>query len=472
MWGAGRSAWRLPRTPRSVYDSIRAHWNHGPFDVVLAHRNFHKTMLSVTIADEECRRLPNQVWGIGLKTKDHAAKVIKPIMRYYLQGCPEYLQPKPLKSDFAWSYPNGSGLFFFGADHEHIETARGRGFHGFIFDEAGHQENLRDNLRSIILPALAKLGRGHAIAISTPSTKPGHYFEEMCEEAKQRGRLSFVPASGNPDLTDEWRAARAAECGGFESLDYLREYECKFVNDPRTTVLPNVTEARIHGLDGKPALVQPLEILMLREWYRSMDIGGKHMTGVLWGYYEAEDDSVRIVREFTDRNASEVELAAGIQGTELGLWPQMRPAYLEGWADTNNVYLLHNLHAQWKISFKPTRKDEKMAQIGILRKMISEGKFIISPECPQLLATLKRAQWAETGNTNKGFAEDPAIGHADLLDAALYLVRNVKRRAYPQAMPSMEAQIGMPPDRMERQLRTPGMRALRQRLSTEGWSEA
>jgi hypothetical protein len=467
LWAAGRSAWQLPPAPRRVYADIREKWGIAPY-VVLAHRNFHKTMLAVTIADEECRRAPQRAWAIVLKTKDHAAKVIKPIMRYYLRDCPRALQPSPLKSDFSWAYPNGSGLFFFGADHEHIETARGRGFHGALYDEAGHQDNLKDNTRSIMLPALAKLGRGELIAISTPSTKPGHYFEEMCEEAKRAGCFSFVPASLNTDLSDGWRAARASECGGFDSLDYQREYECRFVNDPLTTVLPNVTEARISGADGKPALVQRVESKLNREWYRSMDIGGKHMTGVLWGFYESDDDSVRIVRELTDRNASEVELAAGIHDVERTLWP-VRPEYLESWADTNNVYLLHNLDTTFGIRFLPTRKDEKMAQIGILRKMISEGRFVIDEGCTQLLATLKRAQWAATGKTNRGFAEDPAIGHADLLDAALYLVRNVHRRPYPKPLPTIEEHARMP--WAERPLRTKGMRDLRAALSQEGWND-
>lgn len=468
LWAAGRTAWALPPVPRRVYEAIRGKWGLGPY-VVLAHRNFHKTMLAVTLADEECRRLPNRAWAIVLKTKDHAAKVIKPIMRHYLRNCPEHLRPKPLKSDFAWAYPNGSGLYFFGADHEHIETARGRGFHGALLDEGGHQENLRDNVRSILLPALAKLGRGQLIVISTPSKKPGHHFEQMVEEAKTAGLLSFMPASLNADLTDAWRAARAAECGGFDSIEYQTEYECKFVNDPLTTVLPNVTEARIRGTDGKPALVQRVESKMNREWYRSMDIGGKHMTGVLWGFYEPGDDSVRIVRELTDRNASEVELSKGIHETEQKLWPTARPEYLESWADTNNVYLLHNLHTSFGITFRPTRKDEKMAQIGILRRMISDGHFVIDEGCPQLLATLKRAQWAATGQTNRGFAEDPQIGHADLLDAALYLVRNVSRRPYPKPLPTVEDHAGVRWN--ERPLRTPGMRKLREVLNQEGWSE-
>lgn len=471
LWSWGRTNCLLPDAPRAVYNQIRANWGRSPF-VVLAHRNFHKTQIAITIADEECRRAKGISWAIILKTKEHAQDVIEPAMDYYLRSCPVEMRPRSIQSKMRWVYENGSGLYFFGSDHEHIETARGRGFNGAIFDEAGHQENLQKNIRSVILPAIAKLGEGMVVAISTPSTEPGHYFEALVEDARLAGRLAFVPASQNTDVDDGWRAARAAECGGFDSLDYLREYECRFVTDPATTVLPGVTEARIRGDDGKPALVQRVPIKLDREWYCAMDIGGKHLTGLLWGYYEPESDTVFVKLDLTDRNAATLDLARQIIEAEQALFPGPvnRPEYLHRWADNNNLFLLHDLARLHRISFRATRKDQKMAQIGSLRKLIAEGKFIIDESCKQLLLTLKTAQWKATGKTDAGFAEDPAIGHADLLDAALYLIRNVIRRPYPKAVLTLEQQAFMP--QAVPPLSTPGLRRMSEVLSAEpGWEE-
>jgi hypothetical protein len=356
-------------------------------------------------------------------------------------------------------------MLFFGADHEHIETARGLGLSGAIFDEAGHQDGLQENLHSIILPALAKRGQGQVIMVSTPSKLPGHYFEQLCGLVRGTTRWAFMPASANLDLSQEWRAARAAECGGFDSLDYRVEYECQFVTDPATTVLPNVTQSRIDGTDGKPALVQPVAVPLNREWYRSLDIGGKHLTALLWGYYEPEDDSVRIAREWTSRNTTGPEIARGILSVEQQLFQVGRPEYLEGWSDNNQLGFLYELDTGYAIRFRPTRKDDKIAQLSSLRRMVGDGKLVLDPSCKLTLATFRQAQWAQ-GLTSRGFAEGPEIGHADLLDAALYLVRNVRRRPYPEAVLTFEQQIGMPGARG--QSRRPGIRKLSTALAGLG----
>jgi hypothetical protein len=468
LWTAGRAAWRLTPTPHKVYEDVRR-WGNG-VSVVFAHRNFWKTMLAITIADEQCRQQANARWAIVFKTKEHASKVIKPLMAYYLRDCPEGLRPRALKSDYVWQYPNGSSIDFYGADHEHIETARGRGFHGVIFDEAAHQERLEENIRSIMLPCLAKLGGGPLLAISTASMEPSHYFEALVEQARVAGRLAYVPASQNPDLDDSWRAARAAECGGFDSLAYRVEYECEFALNPATTVLPNVTAARIEGSDGRPPLVRALPLRFDREWYCAMDIGGKHLTFCGWGYYEPEGDCVFIARELAHRNASPLELAREIRKVEDNLFPVVPPEFLYRWADNNNLFLLHDLKASYRLPFLATRKDQKMAQVASLRQMIDDGRLAIDPGCTLLLSTLRKAQWRKTGKTDSGFAEDPEIGHADGLDMTLYLIRNVKRRAYPKAPPTLMEQVGVPSG--ERPLKSAALRKMRTLLEREpGWDE-
>lgn len=469
LWARGRTAWKLRPTPRRVYDAIRESWGRNPF-VLLAHRNFAKTTLAVTLADEECRRAPGQRWAVALRTKDQTQDVIREIMDHYLQGCPAHLRPKPLKSEYTWKYPNGSGLYFFGGDNQAIESARGRGFHGALFDEGGFQRDLAYNVRSVALPAIAKLGRGLCLITSTPSKEPGHDYEVLYDQARAEDRAIRVSVEDNPDLAPEWIADRAKECGGQDSIDFKREYLCQFIADPNVVVLPGVNEARITGADGKPALVQPVAMNTLREWYASMDVGGRDLTAILWGYYEPENDTVYIARELVHRNAATGELARGIQAVESGVFGGRFPDYFERWADNNNLFLLHDLAQAYRIPFQATRKDEKMAQLGVLRRLIADGRFVIDPSCTVLLATLRKAQWAKTGRGERPTFEHQAdIGHADLLDAALYLVRNVRRRPYPAPLPTFEQQIGIPGAPSD--FRSRGLRDLSQRLSEEGWTE-
>jgi hypothetical protein len=264
-------------------------------------------------------------------------------------------------------------------------------------------------------------------------------------------------------LSQAWREARAKECGGFESIDYRVEYECEFVSDPTTTVLPDVTPARIAGTDGKPALVQPVIVRLDREWYCSMDIGGKHLTGCLWGYYEPATDTVHIAREWATRNSTGPEVARGVTTVESGLWAAP-PKYYERWSDNNQLGFLWELDTGHKLRFQPTRKDDKIAQLSSLRRLISDGKLIIDPSCLLTLTTFRKAQWAQ-GLTSRGFAETPEIGHADLLDAALYLVRNVRRRPYPTQLPSFDQVVGLPGARNK--YASDGMRQLAEAMNGE-----
>ena len=59
-----------------------------------------------------------------------------------------------------------------------------------------------------------------------------------------------------------------------------------------------------------------------------------------------------------------------------------------------------------------------------------------------LLQTLRVARWNTTG---KGWQHEEETGHADLLDALLYLRRNVTRRALPEGTPSLESEAWQVP---------------------------
>jgi len=129
------------------------------------------------------------------------------------------------------------------------------------------------------------------------------------------------------------------------------------------------------------------------------------------------------------------------------------------------------LAREYAIRFRATAKDEKLAQLGVIRRDISDAKLWIHPRCVRLIKTLKRVRWRPTTSptARPTWGYEKEIGHADLLDALIYLRRNVHRRPYPKAAPTMEQQAAMLMP-WSAQLRTPGMRALEQVLNEEpGW---
>jgi hypothetical protein len=449
LWLAGSTAHRLWSSQRAVYELIKRRWRDSPSSV-LCHRDFGKSRVEFTIADR-ILRTEQADCAIVFKTKDHAREAAKQVLDGFLEGCPPELRPRETKSEYVWSYPLGGGLFFFGADHDHVETARGRAFRFVGLDEAGRYAHgkLTEILYSIMLPAVGKHEkatgkRGHVALFTTSPMDDTHDFWPMHDDAMADGRGVEVALDANPDFSAELKAQRAHEYRGRETEAYQREYGCARIRSGSELVLPGVTPARIAGTDGRPALVQRVAIPgAYREWYAGMDIGGRDLTAVLWGYYEPSIDTVVIAREAVVRNASTPEIARAVREAEAALWPR-EPRGLERWSDHNPI-LLRDLDSEHGLRFAPTRKDEKLAQLGELRDDITTGHLVIDVGCPVLLQTLRVARWNTIG---KGWQHEEETGHADLLDALLYLRRNVTRRPLPQGEHTLATEAWqMPPER-------------------------
>jgi hypothetical protein len=521
LWALGETRWKLWPEQRNLYDFIEKLWGGGPV-AGLCHRNFGKSTILISIFDKLCRAFPNTPCALVTDTKDHAGHIADEKMDEFLVDCPEELRPCPSISKYAWHYPNGSRLRLFGADDAaHIKTLRGLGFFAIGVDEAGHIDGSRNVglttiIRAILLPALAKFQKTHPeratqlILVTTSPLDENHEFWDVWDDLKEQDRTYEMDLMDNPDFDDAYRAARAKESGGPDSPDFLREYRNRRITNIETMPLPNVTPERIAGLDGKPALVQEFPILMDREWYDGQDVGGEHLTGNLWGYYNPVDDTLRIAAEWAADNSTTKEIARAIRDTEINLWgwrdssvtretfEQLRrqaeaaevtkvrnsfwaaadalirqPEYLHRVSDNNNLILLNDLAREYAIRFRATAKDEKLAQLGVIRRDISDAKLWIHPRCVRLIKTLKRVRWRPTTSPNAKPTWDyeKEIGHADLLDALIYLRRNVHRRPYPKPLPQLEDHIAAPIAWLP-QHRTPGMRKLAQLLNEEpGWYE-
>jgi hypothetical protein len=510
VWQAGRLRWRLLPQARLVYDRIRAQWGQDPF-LINCHRNFTKSTLALTVCDEECRRAAKTPAAILCDTKAHALAIVEEKFGEYLSDCPEELKPKVhlTQRGFYFEYPNQSRLWLFGADdHRHVKTLRGLGFRVLCIDEAGHVEGsrgitLKVIVRSIALPALAKFTRanpgrqGQLVLATTSPMDEVHDFWSLWDDSPPEARFT-MPLEANPDFSEEYKKARARECGGRSTVDYRREYGCERISLADAVPLPQVTQARIDGTDGKPALVQQLAMpTEAREWVCGQDVGGRHLTADLWGYYERADDTIRIMREWAAANVGTKEIADALRTEEASLFglrcsydefqkalrtaeieqdPGARalafkavdamvcyPEYFERWSDPNNVIFLHDLDVDHGIQFYPTQKDEKAAQLGELRREIAAARIVIDVSCTRTILTLKKARWKQTATKQPQWDYNPEIGHADLLDALLYLVRNVRRRPYPAVEHTVYDAAGVPrPDIVG--LKSKGLRDLARRL--------
>jgi hypothetical protein len=263
------------------------------------------------------------------------------------------------------------------------------------------------------------------ILVSTLPKSQGHEYWDLVKKAEFDEVLIKKNIYDCSRYTKEDIDTFAEEVGGYDSVDFKREYLNIMITDEDHAVIPEANDealSNIVKLYQRPAYFDP---------YVSMDIGVKDLTGVLYAYYDFLTGKIVIEDEatFKGKSFTTANLAASIKKTEEILWGLKKP-FLRI-SDNNNLILLNDLTIDYGISFIPTAKDNKHAWINQIRILIAEERLIINPKCKQLIFHLKNATW----NKNKTEYERSLDGgHYDLIDALAYLIRNIaySRNPYPK----------------------------------------
>ena len=168
-----------------------------------------------------------------------------------------------------------------------------------------------------------------------------------------------------------------------------------------------------------------------------MDPGGQHPTGMLWAFYDFEQDMLCIEDEWLKESATTDLIVTMTKEREASLWGESPRGKLVRIADNNNLILLRDLQREHGMLFHATAKDDKDAQINKARVMFRDGKIAIHPRCTTLIKTLRVARRAK--QKRKGFDEGEGIGHADLLDCLLYMIRNIRKQEIPEQEKAWQA---------------------------------
>jgi hypothetical protein len=174
--------------------------------------------------------------------------------------------------------------------------------------------------------------------------------------------------------------------------------------------------------------------------YVGMDIGGRDLTVVLFGYYDYMEATLVVQDEIvTDGSMNTQILAELIKEKEKNLWTNpvdksVDAPYLRV-SDTNNAILLTDLYKLHGILFSKAKKDKKDAAINALDIDIMNKRVKIHPRCKTLIYHMSYAEWNNQGTDFKQLKDsvvgDIRGGHADALAALLYLHRSVQKKANP-----------------------------------------
>jgi len=428
-WSLGLLEYKLSSRPLQVelYRLIRTAWSAGAaMYTLVCHRRYGKTWIELILALEECIRAPQTQVVYLTSTKEQATVIAVPLMEKLLDDCPKSLRPTYLKAQKAWRFKNGSWIRLFSSSKDAIDKGRGIGARLVIGDEARNLERL-DEITATFQPAMDTT-RGLFLLTSTPPDVEGHPFDRLWDLCIQGGVSRTIALKDNPDADEDTH--RAAE--NYRRINgeaaYQREYQCvRATVDSALVVLPEFTQNRALVVRTSPPIEANADHIV------GFDVGGRDFHALVFGTWDYVRECFAQQGEIFARGFTTPELVKRIREMELRLWGPAPAGRVLRYMDTNNVVLLTDLNRVHGLRFLATKKHDKPDWIRRLRAMFGNATYIVDPACTKSVQTFAEALWADTfkdfyrveGRHSEAAAT--GIGHADLLDAALYAIRNIPR---------------------------------------------
>lgn len=429
LWYLGELSWKLKGKQRDVYRSMK----EDPHDVVciLISRRFGKSFIDCLLATETCIKTEGAIVKYACPQQRMVKTIIKPIMREILNDCPDELKPEWKEQDKVYSFPNGSEIQIAGTDNGNAENLRGGAAHLLICDEAGFMDDLDYVVNSILLPT-TDTTNGRLVLTSTPNYKdPSHEFHEsFVFPMEAEDRLIKYTIHESP-MVDDKRIQKIISRypGGAENPKFRCEYLCEIPRSAEFSVIPE-----FDGEVKETSVCDEIKVPPYYDSYVSMDVGFKDLTVALFGYYDFREAQLVILDELvmngpemtTDRLAEEIRhYESKLFVNELT--NEQIPPYMR--IMDNDLKLINDLSRLHNISFVATKKDNKEAAVNNLRMWVQQGKIRIHSRCKHLIYHLRNAQWDKNRKKFVHLKDSPngdiRGGHADALDALIYLVRNI-----------------------------------------------
>jgi hypothetical protein len=448
LWEKGHVSWKLDSCQKKLYQTFKN--TNYKTTVFVASRRIGKTTTLLTLALEHAFQNPNSQVKYGAPTAKMVKKMIEPTLKMLMADCPKDLMPKYDRNEGVYNFKNGSKLFIEGLNEGNAENLRGTSLDLGIVDEAGFVDDLKYVVGSILLPQ-ALTTKGKLVLASTPPISPEHDFVQIYMlDAQNNGAyikksiydyLDDVkddpPHLKNRIPREELDAIKAAT-GGEDSVAFRREYLCHILTDANSAVVPEFEKI-------KESVLGDSKIPAQYHSYVSIDFGYEDFHGVLFAYYDFVKGKLVVIDEILvkGKDCNSEQLSKLIKNKERVLWQnefgEPIPVYRRV-ADDDMVTIkdLNELHNLYVI---PTKKDQKQAAVNELRVRLVGGYVEINPRCEKLITQLESGIWANyrDGSLKTTFARTRDSGHFDLLDAFIYLVRNVDWQARPKNLTTFDA---------------------------------
>lgn len=423
-WSTGYLKYKLFPYQRSLREKF--YGNDGQIFVVKCSRRIGKSHWLVTTALEWANAHPGSQIKYAAADAKAVIRIIRPLLDKLLADCPEHLLPKINWNIGEIRFPNKSVIQIAGCDEEKkADALRGTDADLVIIDEAGYIPILKYVVQDVLMPQLLTTG-GKMLVASSPAKVIGHFFSDLYRSAEAKlaaVKLTIWDAfhQGNPFLTEARIAEMCKDVGGEESTAWLREFLAEDVTDASMSVVPSWSEKI------EKEVCQEFEVPRWSDRYVSMDPGTVDGCGILYGFWDSATAKLYIQDEDLFFHKNTEFIAKSIRAKEEALWPDDKPYMRISDNDLGMIYDLQQLHG---LTFIATRKDDKELQCNNLDVLLRNLKVVIHPRCVQLKRQLYTTVWNRQ-RTQFERVEDPVTGninHGDLVDALVYLVRNVHRQ--------------------------------------------
>lgn len=390
----------------------------------LCSRRLGKTVTLFTLAVRECLKAPNRRVLYLSMTTDQIREIVAQAEEVVFENCPDDLKPKWKSKEGKFVFPNGSEIRVKGLDKAKGSSIRGVKAHLIIFDEACFMDDLNGIVNSVALPMVIAT-KGKIVFGSTPPDSPGHDSIGIISRCEERGALIVRDIySMRGILYDDKQIQEfEEEAGGAHTTTFKREYLAQVVVETDMAIVPAATKENLEIIVKE----MPMPIGYWPDCYVGLDIGTRDLTVALFGYWDFENARLIIQDEMvlSDKSVTTENIAAGIKETEKRLWKSREP--FKRYSDEEPL-LLRDLIALHDIQIRPTKKDNKEAQVNQLNIMVNNHTILIDPKCKTLITHLKYGIW---NKSRTEFARSKQLGHSDAIDALIYLLRNVKRNRNP-----------------------------------------
>lgn len=457
LWRAGDVRWLLDAGQRQWVEDFQrgegaAVWMIG--------RQRGKSFAALSLACGLAVQQPGAIVRYAALTQKSAKAIVLPTLAQVLKACPPEVKPEVRELDGVVRWPNGSTLTFAGTDAEQFDRLRGPRAHLVLLDESAFYADL-ERVESALLPQLTTTA-GRALYLSTPPESVAHPFVRRWSAARAASRAVHATVHDNPRLGPDGVARlerqEAARLGlTVEELRastfWRREYLAELVQEESRAAVPGWTataQAECVGEVPRPAHF---------DGYVGVDFGFGDPHGVVFAWWDYQGNRLVVEDELELRGATTAQLAEAIKRREAQLWGVDRwagtllgakagdmPAWMlsaaRGANDVprqpylrvgdNDPLTLADLHGQHGLAVLPTRKDDKALAVSDLDEAVRQRRIRVHPRCRRLIEQLASTTWNKARTEWQRTDKD----HGDLLDALVYLHRNVHRHRDPR--PALE----------------------------------